>query len=105
MTQNEKRIIMRRFLQAQKFLDEQKEVKKQIANDRFPMLPTMYHRAVGAFTEMMGLIKELGLSDYAIDSLLDDDYNPTPYEKGITDSIEESWKVKQRLKMEEDNNE
>ena len=72
MTQNEKRIIMRRFLQAQKFLDEQKEVKKECVKQRFPMLPTMYHRAVGAYTEMMALIKELGLSDYAIDSLLED---------------------------------
>lgn len=72
MTQKEKRIITGRFLQARKFLDEQKEVKEECSKQRFPMLPTMYHRAVGAFTEMMGLIKELGLEDCVITSLLED---------------------------------
>ena len=72
MKGKEQAIILKHFNQCRKFLDEQKEVKKQIVNDRFPMLPTMYHRAVGAYTEMFSLVKELGLADYVIEDILGD---------------------------------
>ena len=73
MKDKEKQIILKHFINCKRFFDEQNENKKQIANERFPMSPTMYHIAVGAYTEMISLIKELGLSDYVIDELLQGD--------------------------------
>lgn len=70
MKDREQAIILKHFNQCRKFLDEQKEIKKQVAKEKFPMLPSMYHRAVGAYTEIFSLIKELGLEDYVIDDLL-----------------------------------
>ena len=73
MKDKEKQIIFKHFMNCKRFFDEQNEIKKQIANERFPILPTMYHRAVGAYTEMLSLIKELDLSDYFIDEILQGD--------------------------------
>ena len=73
MTSKEAQIILKHFAHCSKFLEEQKEIKNQIVNDRFPTLPTMYHRAVGAYTEIFSLVKELGLGDLVISDLLSED--------------------------------
>lgn len=99
MKANEQAIIKQYLHDAYFNLKEARKSNKEFQSERFPMVSKELAVAQSRFDILCGLARELGVAnpyerlDYEI-LCVDNDYNPTPYEKGIIDLIEKGWEWK-----------